>query len=194
MNQRYLDILTELELEESNAADVIYIGSGNPFIVTLVSSINLTNVDFLYPTENIWDKTRYGLNANVTAGGGYANVSYKNLLSQLLIHDITIGSFFIESTTNAAATASILFRTDNQRGEAYEDTLIPKILPTWSQVGGAYVEQEVKLTAWTKATISALYAGVVVRINMYPIKMSAAYGSEKLYDKNPDFLKLSKKL
>lgn len=196
MNRKYLEILTELELDEGNAADVKFIGSGNPFMVTLVSTSNKTNVDFLYATESIWDQTRYGLPAGVTAGAGYGNVTYKGLLSQLLTHDITIGAFLIESTTNAAATATILLRTDNQKGEAYEDTILPKILPTWKQTGIAYLEKEVKLTAWTKATISNLYTNVAYRICMYPVKMSlnTAYSGVKTYDKEPEFLKLSKKL
>lgn len=156
-----------------------------PFIILLTntSAGAISNVDFLYATESMWDTSTYGVTAGVTPSVGYSNKTYKGFLSQLLIHDLTIGAFLIECSTNAEATATLLFRTDNQRGKAYEDTVIPKILPTWQQTGIAYVEQEVNISAWTKCTLSSIAASAVYKLTMYPYKRSGSFGTEIRYNK-----------
>lgn len=195
MNKQYLDILAEVERDEAATNRAKLIGNTNPIMITLLntSGTDKTNVDFLYATESIWDQTRYGLPAGVTGGAGYANITYRGVLSQLMTHDITIGAFLIESTTNAAATATILFRTDNQRGKALEETIVVKISPNWKQAGIAYFipNEEVKITAWTKATISNLYNNVPYRISMYPTSI-INNGTKKVYNKAPNILKTNK--
>lgn len=166
-----------------------------PFIIILTntSAAAISNVDFLYATESVWDQTTFGVTAGVTPTVGYSNKTYKGFLSQLLVHDLEIGAFLIECSTNAEATATLLFRTDNQRGEAYEKTVIPKILPTWNQTGIAYVESSVKLTAWTKCTLSSIAASAVYKVTMYPYRRSAGYGTEIQY-RQPGLMQAAKAL
>lgn len=159
------------------------IDTANPYIIILTSTSAgaISNVDFLYATESIWDQTTFGVTTGVTPTVGYANKTYKGFLSQLLQHEITFGAFMVETSTNAQATATLLFRTDNQRGKAVEDTVIPKILPNNQQTGIAYHVQEVKVSAWTKCTLSSLAAGLQYKLNMYPYKYVGISGTEIQY-------------
>jgi hypothetical protein len=163
-------------------------GNSVPFIITLTntSGAAINNVNFLNAVES-YKATNDGVTEGVTPTVGYAGKTYSGLLAYLLSADIVVGSFYIYATTNAQATESILFRTDNQRGKALEDTVIPDIHHFQNQTGLAYVEQEVIITKYTKATLASIAANAVVKIKLFPSKRTGAFGTQVQYGR-PTFI------
>lgn len=169
-------------------ANAQFAGDSTPFIVILTntSGAAISNVDFLNAISS-FGAVNDGVTTGVTPTVGYANRTYKEFLGLLISTDLVIGSFYIYATTNDQATQTMLFRTDNQRGGALETTVTPDIHHFQNQTGLAYVEQEIQITKYTKATLASIAANAVVKIKLFPSKRSSAFGTEVQYSK-PTFI------
>lgn len=170
-------------------ANVDYAGNSDPYIIILTntSGAAINNVVFLNAVTSIWDNSTYGVTAGVTPTVGYSGNTYQAFLAMLMQMDLTAGSFYIEATTNAQATATISFETNNQKGTVVTETLIPKIHYMQNMTGLAYVEKEVLITKFTKATLSSIAASAVYKLNIYPSKRTTVYGNQVVY-KRPNFI------
>jgi len=207
MNPLKMQIFSEAEYNSFNENDVymngpatndIYMsgtpqtmedgGNSTPFIIILTntSGAAISNVDFLNAVSS-FGATNDGVTTGVTPTVGYSNRTYKEFLGLLLSTDLIVGSFYIEATTNAQATATLLFRTDNQRGKALEDTVVPEIHHFQNQTGLAYVEQKVTINKYTKCTLSSIAASATYKLKLFPYKRSATFGTEVVYGK-PTFI------
>lgn len=161
-----------------------YMGEAAPYILVLTntSGSDVSDLNFLDAAAN-FGSVNSGVVATITPSWGVAGFTYQQFLGLLMTRDIVTSGFYIESSTNAQALATILFTTVNGQGDGEVSAVIPKIQLNQFQSGFAWASKAVHINKFTKATLSKLGAGLTYTLNIYVSDREGSFGSHLQFSK-----------